>query len=73
MYLNDIATIPANLAGICGMSLPVGLAAEDGLPVGLQIMAPAMADDRLYNVGSALESALIEHFGHATIEEAPAL
>ena len=34
MYLNDIATIPANLAGICGMSLPVGLAAEDGLPVG---------------------------------------
>ena len=41
MYLNDIATIPANLAGTPGMSLPVGLAPEDGLPVGLQIMAPA--------------------------------
>ncbi|MDQ1246362.1 MAG: aspartyl-tRNA(Asn)/glutamyl-tRNA(Gln) amidotransferase subunit [Actinomycetota bacterium] len=73
MYLNDIATIPANLAGIPGMSVPVGLAAEDGLPVGLQIMAPAMADDRLYQVGAALESALFDHFGHTTIEEAPHL
>ncbi len=73
MYLNDIATIPANLAGICGMSVPVGLAAEDGLPVGLQIMAPAMADDRLYNVGAALEAALIDLYGHSTIQEAPKL
>ena len=40
MYLNDIATIPVNLAGNAAMSLPVGLAPEDGLPVGLQIMAP---------------------------------
>ncbi len=48
MYLNDIATIPANLAGIPGMSLPSGLAAEDGLPAGFQILAPAMQDDRLY-------------------------
>ena len=47
MYLNDIATIPVNLAGNCAMSLPVGLAPADGLPVGLQIMAPPMADDRL--------------------------
>ena len=73
MYLNDIATIPINLAGICAMSLPVGLAPEDGLPVGLQIMAPAMADDRLYNVGGALESALVDRWGHLLIEEAPAL
>ena len=73
MYLNDIATIPANLAGICGMSVPVGLAAEDGLPVGLQIMAPAMADDRLYNVGAALEAALFDLYGHSTIQEAPEL
>jgi aspartyl-tRNA(Asn)/glutamyl-tRNA(Gln) amidotransferase subunit A len=73
MYLNDIATIPANLAGIPGMSVPVGLAAEDGLPVGLQIMAPAMADDRLYQVGAAVESAFIELYGHSTIEEAPQL
>ena len=73
MYLNDIATIPANLAGICGMSVPVGLAAEDGLPVGLQIMAPAMADDRLYNVGAAVEASFAELYGHSVIEEAPKL
>ena len=48
MYLNDIATIPANLAGVPGMSLPSGLADEDGLPTGIQILAPALQDDRLY-------------------------
>ena len=73
MYLNDVATIPANLAGIPGMSLPIGLAPEDGLPVGLQIMAPAMADDRLYNAGAALEAALLDRWGHPILEEAPAL
>ena len=73
MYLNDIATIPANLAGTPGMSLPVGLAPEDRLPVGLQIMAPAMADDRLYNVGAALERALLDRWGHPILEEAPSL
>ena len=55
------------------MSLPIGLAPEDGLPVGLQIMAPSMADDRLYNVGAALETALRDKWGHLLIEEAPAL
>jgi aspartyl-tRNA(Asn)/glutamyl-tRNA(Gln) amidotransferase subunit A len=73
MYLNDIATIPINLAGNAAMSLPVGRAPEDGLPVGLQIVAPPMADDRLYLVGSALESALIDRWGHLLIEEAPDL
>jgi aspartyl-tRNA(Asn)/glutamyl-tRNA(Gln) amidotransferase subunit A len=73
MYLNDIATIPVNLAGNAAMSLPVGLAPEDGLPVGFQIMAPPMADDRLYLVGAALESALHDKWGHLLIEEAPAL
>jgi aspartyl-tRNA(Asn)/glutamyl-tRNA(Gln) amidotransferase subunit A len=63
MYLNDVATIPVNMAGLPGMSLPVGLAPEDNLPVGLQIIAPAMADDRLYNVGAALERALLEQWG----------
>ena len=47
MYLNDLATIPANLAGVPGISVPAGLADEDGLPVGFQILAPALADDRL--------------------------
>lgn len=73
MYLNDIATIPVNLAGNAAMSLPIGLAPEDSLPVGLQIMAPPMADDRLYRVGGALEAALVDRWGHLLIEEAPAL
>lgn len=55
MYLEDIATIPANLAGVPGLSLPVGLAEDSGLPVGVQFLAPAMADDRLYNAAAALE------------------
>ena len=58
MYLADLCTIPSNLAGNASMSLPVGLAPEDGLPVGLQVMAPPTADDRLYRVGGALEAAL---------------
>ena len=57
MYLQDIATIPANLAGLPGMSLPVGLD-DKGLPVGLQFMAPALADDRMYAAGAALEAAI---------------
>ncbi len=73
MYLNDIATIPVNLAGNCAMSVPIGLAPEDGLPVGLQIMAPALGDDRLYRVGSALEQALVDRWGHNLIEEVPSL
>ena len=73
MYLNDIATIPVNLAGNCAMSLPIGLASEDGLPVGLQIIAPAMADALLYQVGSALESALVDRWGGLLISEAPSL
>ena len=63
MYLNDIATIPVNLAGICAMSLPSGLAEEDNLPAGFHIMAPAMEDDRLYNVGAALERELLSSWG----------
>ena len=73
MYLNDIATIPVNLAGNCAMSLPIGLAPEDGLPVGLQIMAPPMGDDRLYRAGAAIEAALVDRWGHLLIEEVPSL
>ena len=73
MYLNDIATIPTNLAGIGGMSIPSGLAEEDGLPAGFQIMAPAMQDDRMYRVGSALESALLSKWGKPILENAPLL
>ncbi|MDX6325565.1 MAG: aspartyl-tRNA(Asn)/glutamyl-tRNA(Gln) amidotransferase subunit [Nocardioidaceae bacterium] len=62
MYLQDVATIPANLAGVPGLSLPAGLA-EDGLPVGFQLLAPLQADDRLYNAGAALERLLLDKWG----------
>ncbi|HET9500523.1 MAG TPA: Asp-tRNA(Asn)/Glu-tRNA(Gln) amidotransferase subunit GatA [Marmoricola sp.] len=63
MYLNDIATIPANLAGVPGISVPAGLAPEDDLPVGFQVLAPATADDRCYRVGAALETLLERQWG----------
>lgn len=73
MYLNDIATIPANLAGIPGMSLPNGLAEEDGLPVGIQLLAPAREDARLYQVGGFLEKAHEQVWGKRMIDFAPEL
>jgi aspartyl-tRNA(Asn)/glutamyl-tRNA(Gln) amidotransferase subunit A len=73
MYLNDIATIPANLAGVPGMSLPSGLAEEDGLPVGIQVLAPATKDERLYSVGAALEAALVDRWGGPLLDRAPVL
>ncbi|MBC9734660.1 Asp-tRNA(Asn)/Glu-tRNA(Gln) amidotransferase subunit GatA [Nocardioides marmotae] len=73
MYLNDLATIPANLAGIPGISLPSGLADEDGLPAGFQVLAPALADDRLYRVGAALEAALHAQWGGPLLAQAPTL
>ncbi|CAB5056736.1 MAG: Asp-tRNA(Asn)/Glu-tRNA(Gln) amidotransferase subunit GatA [Actinobacteria bacterium] len=73
MYLNDIATIPVNMAGIGGMSLPSGLADEDGLPVGFQIMSPVMKDERMYSVGAALEAALLSKWGAPLLDKAPVL
>lgn len=66
MYLNDIATIPANLAGIPGISLPAGL--SEGLPVGLQILSPARADALMYRVAAAIDTAL----GHNVPAACPA-
>ena len=73
MYLNDVTTIPANLAGIPGMGLPMGLAPEDGLPTGFQIMAPAHEDARLYRLGATLERLLEEKWGRTLLSQAPAL
>ncbi len=71
MYLNDLATIPANLAGVPGISLPNGLADEDGLPSGFQIQAPAREDIRLYRVGAALEAMLEKGGGGPLLDQAP--
>jgi aspartyl-tRNA(Asn)/glutamyl-tRNA(Gln) amidotransferase subunit A len=56
MYVNDLCTLPASLAGTPAISVPAGL--SEGLPVGLQIMAPALADERCYRVGAAFEAAI---------------
>ncbi|MDR0782646.1 MAG: Asp-tRNA(Asn)/Glu-tRNA(Gln) amidotransferase subunit GatA [Propionibacteriaceae bacterium] len=63
MYKADLCTIPVNLAGNAAASFPAGLSPEDGLPVGVQVMAPALADDRLYQVGAVLEAVLEQRWG----------
>lgn len=73
MYLNDLTTIPANLAGVPGLSIPSGLAEEDGLPVGIQFLAPVREDARLYRVGAALEALLEDGWGGPLLDRAPAL
>jgi aspartyl-tRNA(Asn)/glutamyl-tRNA(Gln) amidotransferase subunit A len=69
MYLADLCTIPSDLAGNAAISVPCGLAREDALPVGLQIMAPVLADDRMYRVGAAVEAALDQRRGHPLLDE----
>jgi aspartyl-tRNA(Asn)/glutamyl-tRNA(Gln) amidotransferase subunit A len=55
MYLNDIITIPANLGNVCGISVPCGLA--DGLPIGLQVIAPGFREEVALLVAYAFETA----------------
>ncbi|HET6260544.1 Asp-tRNA(Asn)/Glu-tRNA(Gln) amidotransferase subunit GatA [Pseudonocardia sp.] len=71
MYLNDLATIPTNLAGTAALSVPSGLA--DGLPVGLQVMAPALGEAVMYRVGAAYEAARNAEDGGPLIHRAPSL
>jgi aspartyl-tRNA(Asn)/glutamyl-tRNA(Gln) amidotransferase subunit A len=66
MYMNDIATIPANLAGVPAISVPMGLV--DGLPAGFQIMAPQKRDDLMYKPAAALEAALKQESGSALLD-----
>jgi aspartyl-tRNA(Asn)/glutamyl-tRNA(Gln) amidotransferase subunit A len=73
MYLADLCTIPSDLAGNAALSVPCGLAPENGLPVGFQVMAPVLADDRLYRVAAAVEAALDERRGHPLLDDAKGL
>jgi aspartyl-tRNA(Asn)/glutamyl-tRNA(Gln) amidotransferase subunit A len=73
MYLADLCTIPSDLAGNAALSVPCGLAPGDGLPVGLQVMAPVLADDRMYRVGAAVEAALDARRGHPLLNDAKGL
>jgi aspartyl-tRNA(Asn)/glutamyl-tRNA(Gln) amidotransferase subunit A len=67
MYAADLCTLPASLAGLPAISVPVGL--SDGLPVGFQIMAPALADDRCYRVAAAIEAQQDAARGHRLLDE----
>jgi aspartyl-tRNA(Asn)/glutamyl-tRNA(Gln) amidotransferase subunit A len=73
MYMADLCTIPSNLAGNASASVPCGLADEDGLPVGLHVMAPVLADDRLYRIGAAVEQAFASAWGGPLLDQVPEL
>jgi len=73
MYRADLCTIPANLAGNAALSVPSGLSDDDGLPVGLQVMAPALADDRMYRVAAAYEKARDAATGRGVLDQIPEL
>ncbi len=72
MYLNDVATIPANLAGIPGISVPNGLA-ENDLPSGLQILAAAKNDGVMYSAAAGIEKLHNDKWGKRMIDFAPEL
>jgi aspartyl-tRNA(Asn)/glutamyl-tRNA(Gln) amidotransferase subunit A len=63
MYLADVFTLPASLAGICGMAVPCAplpaQGARNALPVGVQLLAPQFEEERLFRAAAALE----DHFG----------
>jgi aspartyl-tRNA(Asn)/glutamyl-tRNA(Gln) amidotransferase subunit A len=78
MYLSDICTIPSNLAGACAISIPCGLAPEDGLPVGLQIMGPPLSEPTVLRAAHALEAEIgfdgsrpLSSFPAPAVAEAP--
>ena len=56
MYLSDMFTISINIAGNGGMSMPVGLGADSGLPVGVQLISPAFKDENMLRAAAALET-----------------
>lgn len=73
MYMNDLCTIPSNLAGNASASFPAGLSEDNGLPVGLHVMAPVLADDLLYRVGAAVEQANQTQWGGPLLDQIPEL
>jgi aspartyl-tRNA(Asn)/glutamyl-tRNA(Gln) amidotransferase subunit A len=71
MYLADLCTVPSNLAGNAALSVPCGLSEDDGLPVGLQVMSPTLADDRGYRIAAAYEAARDAAAGETLISAVP--
>ena len=66
MYLMDVYTISANLAGICGLSAPCGFT-SDGLPLGLQLLGPAFSEPTVLRVAAAFEQATDHHTRHPEV------
>ncbi len=71
MYLADIFTSPANLAGICGISVPCGFADVDGnrLPIGLQLLGNALDEARILQIAHAYEQSTDWHRARSPIAE----
>jgi aspartyl-tRNA(Asn)/glutamyl-tRNA(Gln) amidotransferase subunit A len=67
MYLNDVCTIPSNLAGQPAMSVPFGVG-DDGLPVGVQLLAPLQAEATMFRAASVLEAELAGAAGSTEAE-----
>jgi aspartyl-tRNA(Asn)/glutamyl-tRNA(Gln) amidotransferase subunit A len=72
MYKADLATLPSSLYGGPAMSLPAGLG-DDGLPVGVQLMAAVQRDEQVYRVGAVLEAALHQRWGGPLLDQIPEL
>lgn len=72
MYKADLCTLPSSLYGGPAISVPIGLG-DENLPVGLQVMAPVMADDQVYRVAGAVEKALAQQWGGLLLDQAVAL
>jgi aspartyl-tRNA(Asn)/glutamyl-tRNA(Gln) amidotransferase subunit A len=70
MYLNDVLTLPGNLGNVCGISVPCGLA--NGLPIGLQVIAPGFREDLMLRVAYAFETATEFHRQRAPLHGAGA-
>jgi aspartyl-tRNA(Asn)/glutamyl-tRNA(Gln) amidotransferase subunit A len=70
MYLSDIYTISCNLAGLPGMSIPCGLT-RGGLPIGLQLLAPPFAEEKMLRAARMFEKATDWHMKRPKLEESP--
>ncbi len=66
MYLSDIFTIPCNLAGLCGISVPCGFS-KKGMPIGLQILGPYLGESKILSVGNAYQKITNNHLFHPNI------
>ena len=65
MYYNDVCTIPSNLTGHPAMSVPFGTGA-DGLPVGVQVLAPMLGEVEMFQVAAAVEQAADDRAANTT-------